>query len=303
MPDALVITAADTVEFATYDAPPLPSGMVRLKTRASCLSPGTERRVFNGVEPGMPAFPLIPGYAACVEADGKRFVSRGSQTTGPFNRCWGAHQSEHDVDPAKLIPVPDGVTDAQASFAVLAAIAFHGTFAIDRPGQRVLVIGLGVIGQCSARILHAQGHDVTAVDLSPDRVEAASAAGLDAYVGIPAAGEYNAIVDATGAPDVMRKAISLLRGEPWGQSPPTPPRYVVQGSYPTDIALPYKDVFGAEASIHFPRDSGPNDVAQVLALIQAGRLKIDDLFETRDPHDAPSIYRNGPDRPTAVFEW
>lgn len=81
------------------------------------------------------------------------------------------------------VPVPDGVTDEEAAFATVGAIALHGfRLAEVSLGERVLVVGLGLVGQLAARIAMAAGCRVTAVDLRPYAVDAAVAAGIDALV-------------------------------------------------------------------------------------------------------------------------
>ena len=64
------------------------------------------------------------------------------------------------------VPIPDGVEDADASFATVAAIALHGLRLADvGPGGKVCVIGLGLIGQLTVRLAMASGLDVVGIDL------------------------------------------------------------------------------------------------------------------------------------------
>lgn len=79
------------------------------------------------------------------------------------------------------VPIPDVVSLDDASFTTLGAIALHGIHRANvGPGEKVAVIGLGVIGQLTARILEAYGNPVLGVDLRRDAVETALDHGIDA---------------------------------------------------------------------------------------------------------------------------
>jgi predicted dehydrogenase/threonine dehydrogenase-like Zn-dependent dehydrogenase len=65
-------------------------------------------------------------------------------------------------------PVPDTLDMADACFATVAAIALQGIRqAKVSPGEIVAVIGLGLVGQLAARLLHAYGYPVVGLDISP----------------------------------------------------------------------------------------------------------------------------------------
>ncbi|GAA1915994.1 bi-domain-containing oxidoreductase [Nocardioides lentus] len=76
------------------------------------------------------------------------------------------------------IPVPDGVSDESAAFGAVAAIALQGIrqAGVD-PGGSVLVVGLGLVGQLTARLALAAGYDVIGVDLRAWTAEMVTAAG------------------------------------------------------------------------------------------------------------------------------
>lgn len=77
--------------------------------------------------------------------------------------------------------IPDSVNFEQAAYTSLAAIALQGVrLARVSLGERVLVIGLGLVGQICVALLKAQGCQVFGVDLDPKRLELASQFGVDA---------------------------------------------------------------------------------------------------------------------------
>ncbi len=67
--------------------------------------------------------------------------------------------------------IPDDVTDEQAAFTVLGAIALQGIRLADPTlGERFVVFGLGLIGLLTVQLLRANGCEVLGVDLNPERL-------------------------------------------------------------------------------------------------------------------------------------
>jgi predicted dehydrogenase/threonine dehydrogenase-like Zn-dependent dehydrogenase len=82
-----------------------------------------------------------------------------------------------------LIPLPPEVDFDSAAFATLGAIAMHG-FRLAQPqiGERIAVIGLGLLGILTVGIARAAGCAVFGVDLDPERVELARSFGAKAVM-------------------------------------------------------------------------------------------------------------------------
>lgn len=96
----------------------------------------------------------------------------------------GGHavHAEYAVVPHNLLaPLPPNVDFESAAFATLGAIGMHG-FRLAEPqvGERVAVIGLGLLGLLSAQIAAAAGCAVFGIDLDPGRVHLAVSLGLSA---------------------------------------------------------------------------------------------------------------------------
>jgi predicted dehydrogenase len=71
--------------------------------------------------------------------------------------------------------IPDNVSFAEASFTPLAAIALQGIRLADpKLGERVAVIGLGLIGLMAVQMLKANGCDVLAIDVDDNKLAMAS---------------------------------------------------------------------------------------------------------------------------------
>ena len=77
-----------------------------------------------------------------------------------------ASHAEFQVVPGLLCaPVPAGVDARDAAFTTIAAIALHALrLAEAGPGSKVVVVGLGLIGQLAARLAMAAGCDVAGID-------------------------------------------------------------------------------------------------------------------------------------------
>jgi predicted dehydrogenase/threonine dehydrogenase-like Zn-dependent dehydrogenase len=97
----------------------------------------------------------------------------------------GAGQANHadyvSVPRNLVCRVPTGCDLAHAASATVGAIAMQGVRrAAPQLGERVAVMGLGLIGQITAQLLKASGCRVLGLDLDSGRIERARALGLDA---------------------------------------------------------------------------------------------------------------------------
>jgi len=77
-----------------------------------------------------------------------------------------ANHAEFQAVPGLLCAaVPAGVEPQDAAFTTIASIALHGLRLADAgPGAKVVVLGLGLIGQLAARLAMAAGCDVAGID-------------------------------------------------------------------------------------------------------------------------------------------
>jgi predicted dehydrogenase/NADPH:quinone reductase-like Zn-dependent oxidoreductase len=115
--------------------------------------------------------------------------------------CAGAGYANHaeivNVPCNLCAKVPDGVPMLSAALTTIASIALHGIRLADvQLGDRVAVVGCGLVGQIACRLLTAAGTTVFALDIDSAHVDSAVAAG--AQVGVPVAdGATDAVRDAT----------------------------------------------------------------------------------------------------------
>lgn len=109
----------------------------------------------------------VPGYAV-----GDRVACAGAGL---------ANHAEFNAVPKNLtVRIPDGVSDEDASFVTLGAIALQGVRqAAPTLGERVVVMGLGLIGLLTVQLLKANGCQVLDFDPNPERARLAEAMGTD----------------------------------------------------------------------------------------------------------------------------
>ncbi|WP_259086024.1 bi-domain-containing oxidoreductase [Salinibacter ruber] len=92
-----------------------------------------------------------------------------------------ANHAEVNTVPKNLVArIPDNVTFESAAYTTVASIALQGIrLAEPQLGDRVAVIGLGLVGLLTVQMLNANGCRVLGIDLDADKVELAREIGLD----------------------------------------------------------------------------------------------------------------------------
>ena len=160
---SLVFTAPRRVEVRTAPLPPLQDDEVLVETLCSAISAGTEMLVYRGQFPhlhdsqdGLSSdleYPLAYGYA-CV---GKvrevgRSVNREWQDKLVF--AFQPHSSSFIIHPSSLIPIPHSLLPENACFLPNMETAVN-LVQDGAPilGERVLVLGQGVVGLLTASLL------------------------------------------------------------------------------------------------------------------------------------------------------
>jgi predicted dehydrogenase len=175
----------------------------------------------------------------------------------------GGHATHSEIVsiPANLCAtVPDSVPLESAAMTTLAAIALHGVRLADvRIGDRVAVIGCGLVGQIACRLLHAAGAEIFALDIDRDRVDQALAGGAqqgfvvaaDVHERVLAAtrgkGVDEVIITAAAATNDPLLLASLLARDRGA--------VVLVGDVP--IAFPRASLYDKELSFRVSRSYGP----------------------------------------------
>ncbi|HEY2767360.1 MAG TPA: bi-domain-containing oxidoreductase [Solirubrobacteraceae bacterium] len=177
--------------------------------------------------------------------------------------CGGADYAVHaelDHVPANLcVPLPDGVAFESGAFATVGSIAMHGVRQAEvRLGERVAVIGLGLVGQLAGQILRAAGCEVVGIDLSRELLSRAHAVGAADVVlqrsqledeRLPAAAtgcDAILITAATPSDDPVRLAAHLARDRA---------RVVIVGD--VGLGIPRATYYEKELDLRLSRSYGP----------------------------------------------
>ncbi|OFW57003.1 MAG: hypothetical protein A2133_08430 [Actinobacteria bacterium RBG_16_64_13] len=103
----------------------------------------------------------------------------GGFKPGDLIACGGGDYANHAeivyVPGTLCVPVTDGVGLDEAAFATVGAVALQGVRQAGMTlGDRVAVIGLGLVGQITVQLLRAAGCDVAGMDPDPKRCEIAA---------------------------------------------------------------------------------------------------------------------------------
>ena len=229
----------------------------------------------SDLRPGDPVY-IVP-YLSCGTCQACRI---GLTNACVHIRVLGVHT---DGGMAELIAVPrrnvvptGDLPLADAAMIEFLAIGAHG---VKRGAvtarDRVLVTGAGPIGMSAVIFAKARGAHVTVMDMRPDRLAfARDRLGADAALIADAGAEANAaqltggdwfdvVIDATGAaPPIERGFGFLAHGA----------RYVLLSVVRQNITFSDPEFHKREATLIASRNAQPDDFAEVVAQMRAGRV-------------------------------
>lgn len=306
---------------------------VRLDQVHAQLIPATDAGISQN-EMGDQGWPVGYSAAGTVVAVGEdvRDLAPGDRVA-----CGGAayaHHADYISVPRNLCcPVPAGCDTRLAATTTVGTIALQGVRRADPElGDKVVVVGLGLIGQITAQLLSAGGCTVIGLDLDPTRVARALELGIDVAVSSP--DEIEAVVRdhtrgqgadativtaATRSNAVINQAMKLTRRRG---------KVVIVGDIGLGVERP--EFYKKEIDLLMSTSYGPGrydasyeeggrdypyayvrwtlnrNMQAYLDLIARGRLKIDRLIDREISVDeAPSAYkelaRGGSDLPLGVL--
>lgn len=261
------------------------------------------------------------GYSTAGEV-----VAVGSEVTGfkvgDHVACGGASACHADVVavPKNLcVKVPENVALNHAAFATIGSITIQGIRQAEMSlGENCLIIGMGIIGQLTARILKASGINAIAVDVSDKQVAACQACGIENVYNRNQTGVDEIIKNFTNGYGVDAVIItagtsSLDPVEFAGEMACKKGKVVIVGAVPTGfsranyykkeldlrMSMSYgpgrQDANYEDKGIDYPygyvRWTENRNMQSFIKLLENGSLKIDDLIShTYDLQDAPKAY-------------
>jgi threonine dehydrogenase-like Zn-dependent dehydrogenase len=196
---------------------------VLVRTLRSGVSRGTETLVFRG---GVPASQHAAMRAPFQDGDFPGPVKYGYLNVGIVEHgprpiegrtvfCLYPHQTAYVVPAGSVAAVPDDVPPARAVLAGTVETAINALWdAAPLVGDRIAVVGAGMVGCCVARVLaQIPGAQVTLVDVDSGRAEVAAALGVDFAAPADAADGRDLVVHASATSAGLQRSLELLRPE------------------------------------------------------------------------------------------
>jgi 2-desacetyl-2-hydroxyethyl bacteriochlorophyllide A dehydrogenase len=205
-------------------------GEILCAAESSLISIGTESYCLRGVfDPGTNweawvKYPFRPGYSMAG-----RVVAVGKDVQG-FREgdriaAWTSHQQYFKLLPDEAYLLPEGISAEEATWAVLATTTQLGVRRAQlQMGERVGVVGLGMLGQLVVQYLAVSGcRQIIAIDPLPYRLEMAQRHGATHGLALDVASAraevkkltggklLDVVYDITGNPTVLAPALQLLR--------------------------------------------------------------------------------------------
>ena len=202
------------------------AGEVLVRALHSGVSRGTETIVFRG---GVPEDQHTVMRAPHQEGDfpapvkygylGVGVVDEGpSELVGRTVFCLHPHQTAYVVPVESVVVVPDEVPARRAVLAGTVETAVNALWdAAPRVGDRVAVVGAGMVGCCVARLLAGiPGSRITLVDVDPARADVAARLGVgfarpDAVAG--SRGDFDLVVHTSATGAGLQLSLDLLAPE------------------------------------------------------------------------------------------
>ena len=198
-------------------------GDVKVRTLRSGVSRGTETLVFRGGVPpdqyGVMRAPFQEGdFPAPVKYG---YLNVGAVEEGPAELqgrmvfCLYPHQTAYVVPAGAVTVVPDGVPPDRAVLAGTVETAVNALWdAAPLVGDRIAVVGAGMVGCCAARLLSRfPAVQVTLVDVDRARAEVAAALGVEFALPADAAGGCDLVLHASATSAGLQRSLELLAPE------------------------------------------------------------------------------------------
>ena len=309
---AVVTTSANTSALAEVSVAELGANQVAIETISSGVSTGTDKWVISGrFEWGGFPFPLVPGYqrSGVVEAIGSGVtnVKVGQQVfaTASVNYTdaaagWGAHTSFGICEDFEVFDAT-GIPPERSAFGVVAQVGFNAASRIvGNPGDRILVIGDGVIGASGALSAKARGFEPLLLGRHDSRLEKISSLGIKTANSNTVTQKELAnfapiaVIDTVQSPEAFelyyRALPATWAAETFGNSRTGIGQIIFSGHTPdgqntwADMAHLQKQ----ELTVHFVSGWVANRLVQTLELMKAGALSLEKIA-TAYPADAANI--------------
>ena len=308
MQAAVVEEFGKPLRLMELDIPVAGPGQILVKTEA-CGVCHTDLHAANGDWPAKPKLPFTPGHEGigCVVAlgAGVTAVKEGDRVGVPwlYSACghceyclqaWETVCAEAEyggytknggfaeyivADPNYVAHIPAGLAPTAAAPLICAGITtYKGIKETQaRPGQWLVISGIGGLGHLGVQYAKAMGLHVCAVDIDDAKLAHATKLGADAVVNAKHPDAVKAVIKATdgGAHGVLITAPSLPAFKQGVAMTRKIGTCVLVGIPPGDFPTPLFDVVANCITIRGSFVGNRRDMAEALAFAAAGQVKAD----------------------------
>lgn len=205
---------------------PLPARQgdeVRVRTLFTGISRGTEALVFSGHVPESQRQAMrapfqegdFPGPVKYGYSNVGEVVEGPLELVGQVVFCLYPHQDHYCVPAGSVVPLPTGVPPERAVLAANAETALNAVWdARPGPGDRIVVIGAGVVGLLTAWLCaRIPGTDVEVVDTDRGRSTVAESLGMRFRHDTPSGSDADLVIHASGSAQGLRTALGAAGHE------------------------------------------------------------------------------------------
>ena len=330
----LVVVEPGRIELQQFDVDAaLQPHQALVEAEYSIVSAGTEGAGFTGLVREMPfgagaRYPRDTGYGhlgRVLDVGSAVQMCRAGDRVLSFSR----HASLVKADAARLaLPVPKDAAGSHMVFARMAGVSISALRSSSvQPGDTVLVIGMGLVGNFAAQLFRMAGADVMAVDLSDYRLDKARACGIECTVNPGAhdlqeavlewtAGEgVHVAVEAIGISEVVAQAVMATRRHGEVILLGSPRARATFDVTPMLLRI-HLEAIRMIGSLEWRWPAHPaervrdleTNYRRLVEWIAAGRLRVEPLLDrVASPADCQAVYEGLTSRKDgylgAVFDW
>lgn len=305
MQAAVVRNFGDALEVTDVDLPRPGPGQALVKLIASGVC-HTDLHAAEGDWPVKPEPPFIPGHegVGTVEevGDGVTSLAVGDlvgnawlwSACGTCEHCrtgWETLCEEQQnagysvdgsfgqymlVDERFAARIPDGVDPAEVAPILCAGVTvYKGLKVTDtRPGQWVVISGIGGLGHVAVQYAVAMGLRVVAVDIADDKLELATSLGAEVVVNASTSDPVEAVQQATGGAHGV--LVTAVHPSAFGQAIGMTRRggtIVFNGLPPGDFPAPIFDIVLKGLTVRGSIVGTRQDMVEAIDLYARGKVK------------------------------
>jgi 2-desacetyl-2-hydroxyethyl bacteriochlorophyllide A dehydrogenase len=232
-------------------------------------------------------YPSI-GCGGCPACAAGRINQCASFKVLGISRDGGFFRKRVSVAARQLIPVPAPLRGERGALVEPAAVAVHvNRRGATRRGERVLVIGAGVVGTLVAQAARAWGAaDIVLADRLASRKEVLDRQGFANFVLADGGPLADQLLEQGGPVDVVYDTVCGRATLAAGAKVLRPGGRLVLVAVPhgsAPLEMPFADVYRRELSLIASRNYVPDDFVEAIRLLEAGAVDPDVMITGRVP--------------------